>query len=241
MCGRRERFANAAQRHRLGRVARTDDADRARAFARAQDLAARDERAEDLVGQVAARLLITCRNVRRGDREHAARLATRARVRYARWPVRKFSSPRKRPGPCVDDHDVAVDAVAHDLGLAFEHDEEVVLVGAGASRGRRPTATVRSFAERRELGELLLGQRRARVACWRRGLRRRCRPWKAVRLRRSPGPAYSGCSRMYFATNGQRGHDLQAAAADVVEHLAGELARRGRGARTRGTPRSARR
>ena len=75
------------------------------------------------------------------------------------------------------DHDVAVGAAAHDLGLAFEHHEEVVLVVAGAVEhvaGRDRALG----AERRELGELGVAQRRAE-----RGVEgRRCRPWKAVRL-----------------------------------------------------------
>ena len=44
------------------------------AFAGAQQLAARDERAEDHVGELAACVLIIRRNVGAVDREHATRL-----------------------------------------------------------------------------------------------------------------------------------------------------------------------
>ena len=46
----------------------------------------------------------------------------------------RFSSPRNRPGPCVDDDGLAVGVGADDLDLAVEDDHEVVGGVAGAEQ-----------------------------------------------------------------------------------------------------------
>ena len=74
-----------AQRHRLGRVARADDADRARAFARTQELAARDERAEDHVGELG----LACSSAGGTSARSIAR--TRPGLRHARGEVRALA------------------------------------------------------------------------------------------------------------------------------------------------------
>ena len=142
MCGSRERFANARKRHRLGRVARTDDADRARAFAGAQDLAPRDERAEDDVGEVGPRAHQLPEASRAGSTSTRPGCEMRA-VRNARCPVRRFSSPRKRCSPCVATTTSPAVVEADDLDLTFEHDEEV---------GRRVAGAVQDLAAARRRG-----------------------------------------------------------------------------------------
>ncbi len=73
--------------------------------------------------------LISRRNSAAGCAAPAPARDTRA-VRYGRWPVRRFSSPRNRPAPCATMTSSPVGVGAHDLDLALEHDLEVVrLVG----------------------------------------------------------------------------------------------------------------
>ena len=50
---------------------------------------------------------------------------TRA-VRKRRWPVSRFSSPRKLPGSYTSDDGLVGVRRPHDLGFAFEDDEQVV-------------------------------------------------------------------------------------------------------------------
>ena len=124
VCGSARTVRERAQRHRLGRVARTDDADRARAFAGAEDLAPRDERAEDRVGEVGLRAHQLAERRERDD-EHAPGL--RDPCASGTRADRSAGSARRGSGaaPCVATTTSPRVVEADDLDLALEHDEEV--------------------------------------------------------------------------------------------------------------------
>jgi hypothetical protein len=113
-----------AQRHRLGRIARSDDPDRLRALARAQDLAPREQRVEDRFGQFratahqAAELLL-------GDDEHAPALRHAAAERAALTRQQVQLADEAAAAVADDHHGVGAVAV-DDLDVALEHDEQVI-------------------------------------------------------------------------------------------------------------------
>jgi len=121
-----------AQAHRLRRVARANDADRLRADALAQDLAAREQRVEDRFSELraptqqSAELLL-------GDDEDAAGLRDTAAERAA-LPGQQVQLADEAAAAVGHDHDgIGAIAVYH-LDVALEDHEEVV---GGLTRGEQ--------------------------------------------------------------------------------------------------------
>ena len=112
-----------AERHGLGRVPRADDADRARAGTAAQDLAPRDQRAEDRVGELGpgAHEIAEDRKLHGQD---ATRLRDPGRQERALLGEEAELADEAVRSVHHDDHVGAV-ALANDLDLAVEHHEEV--------------------------------------------------------------------------------------------------------------------
>ena len=87
------------QGHRLGRVARTDDANGSRALP-ARRISRRATSARKTVSEKSGFVLISCRNVASGTTSTRPGCEMRA-VRNALCPVSRLSSPRNRCSPCV--------------------------------------------------------------------------------------------------------------------------------------------
>lgn len=112
-----------AQRHRLRRIAGADDLDRARALARLEDLAPRDQGPEDRVGEIGLGAHELTKRRERDD-EHATR--PRDPSRHVRALARQqVELTEKATFPVRGDDHLAAAIDTDDLGLALEHDDEV--------------------------------------------------------------------------------------------------------------------
>ena len=159
LVGQTRVLCERAQAHRLGRVARADDADRLAALLRAQDLAARDKRVEDDVSQ---HRLGAEQPAKLGlcNHEHPARFGHPAPQR-ASLARQEIELAREAARAVVGDDGGLGVVEAGDLGPALEQHEQVVGGLAGLEQqfpgGRRPLG-----AEFRDLRELCGAQHRKR-------------------------------------------------------------------------------